>query len=235
MLVIQGDIYGKQQAEINLNVDATGAADCTTTVKFPWDQVFTYLPTPLTPHPLFTNLLSYEFKVARENANYGSATTTYRGIGVEDPTLFTQEDFSLTATSEPIETHPLFAYPPATPPVTPSDINTINLALENHTTPVGLSSAAQTLYNKKIRGIDSFLRVGAIFRRSYIQAPAALIDYTGVGYIASPPDAPILPTIQNYLFVGFSWRNAAGVRSITEEYQASGLGGWDVDLYSKPP
>jgi hypothetical protein len=55
-----------------------------------------------------------------------------------------------------------------------------------------------------------------------------------VGKIAEPGSpAPTPPSGQNYLCIGVSWNKTAGVVTIVEEYQLSGPGGWDQDLYSE--
>ncbi len=221
------------QSDQPIRMSPEGAGEARLTFKCPYNSVLNTIPAPLTPHPIFPQLLAYESETNREDGDVAVITTIYRGVLAEDPEALTQYEFNLASTSEPIETHPLFAYPFDDPPVTSTEIQEINKALEQNRAPTGLGAEATVLYNKKLRGIDSFLRVGATFKKNYISENEPT-DYSGVGYIAEPSDAPELPTSQNYLFIGYSWRKAGGVVYITEEYQASGLGGWDVDLYTPP-
>ena len=97
-----------------------------------------------------------------------------------------------------------------------------------------ITGAALLLYNKKRRGIESFLKPGGIYKKTYVSD-----DYPGaslmnqVGKIAEPGSpAPTAPTGQNYLCLGVSWAKQAGVVTIMAEYQLSGPGGWDPDLYA---
>lgn len=214
-----------------------GSGEGRLSYKCPWVYVATYIPTPLQPHPLFPSLLLYEFTTAREMGDIARFDLIYRGVLADDPTLLAQYESNKAVTAEPIETHPLFAYPPSAPPVTPTQLVAINLALQNNTAYSGTGGADTLLYNKKLRGIDSYYRVGTTFRKSYVATDLSTVsDISGVGYITTDMDsnAPTLATGQNWLWTGLSWRKAAGVVSIVEDFQASGLGAWDPDLYAKP-
>jgi len=214
-----------------------GSGEGRLSYKCPWNYVATYVPTPLQSHPLFPNLLLYEFTTAREVGDIARFDLIYRGVLADDPSVLAQYEAAKAVTSEPIETHPLFAYPPSSPPVTPTQLVAINLALQNNTSYSGTGGADTLLYNKKLRGIDSYYRVGTTFRKSYVDFPDSLpLDASNVGYVTdiSDPYAPTLAPGQNWLQTGLSWRLAAGAVFVVEDYQASGLGQWDVDLYAKP-
>lgn len=233
MAAIQsGDTTGKiYDVDMTLHQSADGSGEGRITYRCAWASVFRSMPLPMSPHPDIPGLYCFEAEAGREPGDIAKITAIYRGVLIANPSIYTQYEYNLSATSEPIETHPLFSYPPDSPPVTTTQINEIQKALEQNRDPVGLSGASKTLYDKKRRGLESFMRVGAQFRKLYIQADPPT-DYSGVGRIALPSNAPHLPSGQNFLFVGYSWRKAGGVCSITEDYQASGLGGWDKDLYT---
>lgn len=202
-----------------------------------WAQVALYIPTPLQPHPLFPSLLLFEFSTIREPGDLALFACIYRGVLAANPMDLAQYEGNRVVTSEPIETNPIFSYPPSSPPVSPTELVAINLALDNNTAPTGLGTVATLLYNKKLRGIDSYYRVGTTFRKSYVSTdiPSSV---SGVGLLidGSPDDnAPTLGAGQNWLYSGQSWRKSAGVVSVQEEYQASGLGAWDTDLYAPIP
>jgi len=223
-----------------------GSAEFVLKQRVPWNQLFLYVPSPLQPHPDFPALLYYDGEVQHEKGGMGNLISRYRGIFASDPTLLEQVDGSISTTSEPIETTPKFAGPPGTDPdaspVTRSDIATVGNALANNSPPSSVDPllsgpAAILYYTKKLRGIDSFYRTGFVWRRHY--AASAVPTYTNlVGYIVIPPSTPYAPPTppagQNYLFTGISWRQQGGVVTVDEEYQLSGPGGWDIDLYTYP-
>ena len=120
------------------------------------------------------------------------------------------------------------------PPVTPKDLAIIELALQNAVPPPEtITGASRLLYDKKRRSIESFMKPGGIYKKSYASESipgAALMNQ--VGKIVNPGSpAPNAPTGQNYLGIGVSWIKSAGVVTISEEYQLSGPGGWDPDIY----
>ena len=227
-----GAIYQTEQP-IHLNPDGSGQA--TITYKCAEESQFAVIPAYLTSHPYLPELKAYESDLDHEPGGIIRITTIYKGVLADNPEELAQHDFSRTVSQEPIESHPLFAIPRSNPPVSPEEYATIELALQNAEPPSpALTGAANMLYEKKLKGLDSYLRSGSIYRKSYVSAdiPAAG-DLEGVGKIKAPgTPAPEAPNNQEYLFVGLSWNKTAGVVTITEEYQLSGIGGWDPDLYA---
>lgn len=215
-----------------------GSGEATLTFKRSSDSfTLASLPNPLSEHPKYPALRLYEAQAKREPGNIMAVTCTYRGVIVGNKFTFSQQEFSVNTSSEPIETHPLFAQPVAAPPVSPTELATIQKFLDNNTVPVytkavpNATDAGVMLYNKKRRGIDSYLSVGGTYKLSYIQATIPSI-YSGIGCIVlAPPLAPVLPGTRNYLYTGLNWRKQGGVISVSEEYTMSGIAGWDKDLY----
>jgi hypothetical protein len=224
------------QPNQSISQSPDGSGEGRLSYKTSWANIAAYLPTPLQSHPIFPDLKLYEFTIQREEGDIGRFDLIFRGVLAQNPQALAQEEFSLSATSEPIETHPLFAYPPESPPVSPAQIREIDNAIaqfrEPNTGIVPDPSAAYTLYQKKIRGIDSWLRVGQTYKVSFCE-DSIPTDYSEVGKIVINPgfNCPTPPAGQNYIFIGFSWRKAGGVVYVSKDFQLSGRGGWDQDLY----
>lgn len=240
----QGNVGLTETFEQNINFMPDGSAEAVMKYRVPWNTLFNYVPTALQPHPTFPALLYYDGEASKEEGNVGNLINRYRGIYASNALAFTQVDGAISTTSEPIETAPIFAGPPGTSPdsapVTRSDIALVGAALQNNTPPANVDSTlsgakAITYYNKKLRGIDSFYRTGFTWRRHFCSN--SVPNYTNlVGYIVIPPSYPYSPPSppsgQNYLFSGIGWRQQGGVVTVDEEYQLSGPGGWDIDLYT---
>ena len=229
--------YQPDGDDVKQGPDGSGEATLTyktTTAGF----TLASLPNPLSPHPAYSQLKLYEAQAKREPGNVMAVTCTYRGVIVGNKFTFSQQEFTVNTSSEPIETHPLFSEPIANPPVSPTELATIQKFLDNNTVPVytkdvtNATDAGVMLYNKKRRGIDSYLSIGGTYKLSYIQADIPS-EYTAIGKITiAPPLAPIPPGDRTYLYTGLSWRKQGGVVSVNEEYTMSGFNGWDTDLYA---
>jgi len=224
--------YQPDGDDVKQGPDGSGEATLTfktTTAGF----TLSSLPNPLSPHPVYTQLKLYEAQAKREPGNIMVVTCTYRGVIVGNKFTFAQQEFNVSTSGEPLETHPLFV-----DVVTPTELATIQKFLDNNTVPVyseataGATAAGAKLYNKKRRGIDSYLSIGGTYKLSYIQ-PDIPTDYAPVGaIIIAPTLAPIPPGSRTYLYSGLSWRKQGGVVSVNEEYTMSGPAGWDEDLYA---
>jgi len=229
---VTGAIY---QAERPLHLNPDGSAQASLTYKCSETSAFAVIPAYLTAHPYLPQLKVYESDLDQELGGVIRITSIYKGVLAPDPELLAQHEYGRTTTEAPIETHPLFAVPYSDPPVTPTQLAAIELALQNaQTPPASITGAALTLYNKKRRGIESYLKPGGIYKKTYVSNDypgAALMNQ--VGKIATPSSpAPTAPAGQNYLCIGISWSKQAGVVTIMEDYQLSGPGGWDPDLYA---
>ena len=228
---VTGAIY---QAERPLHLNPDGSAQASLTLKCATETGPVTIPEYLTPHPFIPDLKCYESDLDQEPGGIARITTIYKGVLAKDPKKLAQSEFHKTLTEAPIETHPVFAFPRDNPPLKPTAIAAVELALQNCQPADKSWNIYQTkLFEKKRRGIDSYLKVGGVFRITYCstEIPRAK-KMEIIGHIAVPPDpAPAAPTGQNYLCMGISWVKQAAVVTITEEYQLSGQGGWDPDLY----
>ena len=224
--------YQPDGDDVKQGPDGSGEATLTyktTTTGF----TLASLPNPLSPHPAYSQLKLYEAQAKREPGNVMAVTCTYRGVIVGNKFTYSQQEFNVSTSAEPIETHPLFSKA-----VTPTELATIQKFLDNNTVPVytnavtNATDAGVKLYNKKRRGIDSYLSIGGTYKLSYIQENIPT-DYAPIGaIIIAPTLAPIPPGSRTYLYTGLSWRKQGGVVSVNEEYTMSGPAGWDEELYA---
>lgn len=100
---------------------------------------------------------------------------------------------------------------------------------------IAASEPLTDLVTKINKGFISYLVPNQVFRVSYTQnskPPAALLNMTG--YIKNAEDAPTVGDGRNWLLIGVNYSSESGVYSITEEYQLSGPGGWNTEIYTKP-
>lgn len=227
----EGIIY---QVEQPVHINPDGSAQATLAFKCSAAAGVVVIPEHMSSHPNYSELKCYESTLDYEPGGIQKVTSVYRGVWNNlDPEDLAQFEFSRTTCEAPIETHPRFALPFNNPPVTPTMLALIDLALQNSQDPVGLTPVATVLYNKKRRGIESYLKPGAVFKKVYVSddyPDSSLMEMVGkIVELESP--APTPPPHQNYLCMGVSWTKTAGVVTITEEYQLSGPGGWDPDLY----
>jgi len=222
----------------NVKQGPDGSGEASLTYKTTADGfTLSSIPNPLAPHPVYPALKLFEAEAKREPGNVMAVTCSYRGVIVGNKFTFSQQEFNVNTSAEPLETHPVFSQPVANPAVSPTELATIQKFLDNNTVPVytnevtGATNAGVLLYNKKRRGIDSYFNVGGTYKLTYIQADVPS-EYNSIGKIfIAPPLAPIPPGNRNYLYTGLSWRKQGGVVSVNEEYTMSGFNGWDNDLY----
>lgn len=233
---LTGAIY---QASRPVRMSADGSGDATLTYKCASESSVITLPAYLTPHPFIPQLKCYEASLDRENGGVYVITATFKGVLAPNPGALAQYDFSRTTSEAPIETHPLFSFPFDNPPVTTREMALIEKSLAASLpflpviVPFAANPKADLLFAKKRRGIDSYLKIGSVFKKTYISETiptTALMSKVGQ-IVSAPSPAPNPPDNQDYLLSGVSWNKQAGVVRITEEYMLSGIGGWDPDLY----
>jgi len=230
---VTGAIYQPEQP-LHLNPD--GSAQASLTYKCTETSQFATVPAYLTPHPHFPRLLCFESDVDREPGGILRITTIYKGVFANNAEQLAQHESQRTVTEAPIETLGKFALPRDNPPVTPNHLAAIELALQNNT---GENKAwppiVKLLFAKKRRGQDTYLKPGAVYKKTYVDTEIPSTSaLNNVGKIVNPGSpAPQPPSGQDYLLMGISWTKQAGVVTISEEYQLSGPGGWDPDIYDK--
>lgn len=228
---VTGAVY---QSEQPLHLNPDGSAQASLTYKCAESSQFATVPAYLSPHPNFPSLLCYESDVDREPGGIIRVTSIYKGVFATNPDQLAQHDSQRVTTEAPIETHPKFALPRNAPPVSSANLAAIELALQNNTPALPTWDAiTRMLFDKKRRGIDSYLKPGSVYKKTYVQSEipsSALLN--GVGKITTPGSpAPSPPAGQNYLLMGVTWAKQGGMVTVSEEYQLSGPGGWDTDIY----
>jgi hypothetical protein len=236
------------QPDQSLSQGPDGACTAKLSYKCTWSKVDKFVPKPLQEHPTFPQLLLYEFTTVREPGDVGRFDLIYRGSVLKQAQLdlLAQEEAALSVSTEPIETNPYFAGNrnsigdwPLSPPVTSAELGAINRALSAGTVYSSSNPKAVALFNRKLRGLDSYYRVGTTYRNTYVKLEAPVAEqYAVVGGIIPNadmqrvyPNSPVPGTGQNYLMPGLSWRKQGGIFTVTGEFQLSGRGGWDGLLY----
>ena len=230
---VSGAIY---QPERPLQLNPDGSAQATLTYKCADGSPAVTVPAYLTPHPDFSSLLLYEANLDLEPGGVYRISGTYKGVFASNPEQLAQHECTRTVTEAPIETHPKFSLPRDAPPVNANNLAAIELALQNNTAALRTWDELTTLlFNLKRRGVDSYLKPGSVYKKTYCarEIPTGAL-LANVGKIVTPPSpAPTPPSGQNYLMMGVSWTKQAGVVTISEEYQLSGPGGWDPNIYEE--
>jgi hypothetical protein len=119
----------------------------------------------------------------------------------------------------------------------PEDVKEVKDAVNdigNASVEIPTTGAKAELYNLLIKGVTSYLAPAITMRFTYVSSgPPSLANLMK---IFTPRGAPILPGGGNWLFTNCSYViervNGRVQYRITEDYSASGKGGWNSDIYS---
>ena len=146
-------------------------------------------------------------------------------------------EFDASMAEEPIQSHPSFdklkkkygwsTADKAFPETMPAN-STASNALSTDATKTGKSS----LY-----GCDSYLAVGAVFRKTYISTTVPSHILKGIGTIVSKPPGigqfyiPPTGSKRNWLKTAPKVRRRGSAVEVTEEWMLSGPAGWNKDVY----
>ena len=86
------------------------------------------------------------------------------------------------------------------------------------------------LAGKLLQGIESYYEPSVVIRKTYVST--GLPTGSKLGKVKTPGVYyASVPSGGNWLLVNLSARGSPGKYTITEEYEMSGEGGWDSDLY----
>jgi hypothetical protein len=243
----QGEqVIPQQQSGDTFEINQFGIGRATVEFKTPRPNLVNALTSYLyfgAPHPTFPNLLLKERRGNGENGDIMSIQCVYEGpigdLTPEDPTPPPEYSTDISLSSEPIETHP--RYTTGDFALTSTQLREVRLWFDalgdssvNATTsiPSGWSDGQQDLAAKKLKGVTSYLRPGIIYSIDYVGGSVSSTKVNNVGKIIQDPQgAPTLTGDKSWLFVGYNWTKRGNVFSLNEKYQASGPGGWDIDLY----
>ena len=100
----------KTASGYDISIGPDGA--CSATVTYTTNASsfkLSQMPVIGSAHPDFKKLKLWDTKATREAGNIMKVTSTYKGVGVPDPLLLAVYEFNLTATQDPVLTHPKFA------------------------------------------------------------------------------------------------------------------------------
>ena len=94
-------------------------------------------------------------------------------------------------------------------------------------------------YMLKRQGIESYLSVGGSYKQSYVDTVIAPDIYNFLGKVIPASANPSIGNIQqclssqkrNLLYNSLSWRVQGNLVTISQDYQMSGIGGWNAFLY----
>lgn len=200
-------------------------------------------------HPGWSFMLLSSVKVANLEGGLASVECSYGGFqdgenpDEEEPS-YTYE-LSISVGEDPIETHFRYKDVPAAElaiiqnlkagKLTETDEDYIYKNGTDHEQGQIFeitSERGRELASKIQRGIESYLQPAQIWRASFVSKnlpPASILN--AVGKITSAPGAPTVSDDRNWLFLGASVTETDKIFSISYEYQLSGPGGWDTELY----
>lgn len=226
---------------VKKNYDGTGEA--TYTYKCIKGSAHEIGPAYLSPHPKtdFQRLQAVDVSIEHEPGDIVKVTTVYKGVLVTDAEAQTRAVHSCetSAVEAPIETNPLFSGNPGeAPPVTGEELAAIEKSLQNvdPIPPDKLGAKAKLLWEKKRRGITSYLAPRIVYRKTYVSSnPPGADVIAALGKIvpAPPPPCPPAPPGQNWIFSGAPYTKEGNIYRITLESMLSGRYGWDKDLYAQ--
>ncbi|XHR27553.1 MAG: hypothetical protein ACFUZC_16605 [Chthoniobacteraceae bacterium] len=93
------------------------------------------------------------------------------------------------------------------------------------------SAGMKLFYAYHNKGVEDYL-LGTVTLRVTTESSAAP-TLSGVGFIATPSNAPGLSDARTWLLVGVDGeKTGTSMWKVTREYRASGPGGWDTFLYT---
>ncbi|MCX6010106.1 MAG: hypothetical protein NTW48_08790 [Chloroflexi bacterium] len=132
----------KPQTATGYEVSVGPDGACSATVTYAANASnfkLTQLPVIGSEHPDFKQLKLWDTKATREAGNIMRVISTYKGVGVPDPTILAVYEFNLTSTQDPILTHPKFAGVPDVaagqqyplPKINQAEVKRINTEISN--------------------------------------------------------------------------------------------------------
>ena len=179
-------------------------------------------------------LVSRNFKQA-EDGGY-EVTLHYEGIEAKTNDDQTTFEFDVSMSEDPIESHPNFDkiaekygwddVEKLVPKTAPSSASSGSA--------LGKSSSTK---KNPLYGTESYLAVGAVFRKTYAaqNIPASVLK--GIGSIISRPpnigqfQIPDTGSKRNWLKLAPKIRRRGSAAEITEDWMLSGPNGWKKDIY----
>lgn len=203
-----------------------------------FDQAFQLVPVKGFSCPSASFLKFSRADVERDHADKARVTCYFSGATNQEipgPDNFDREEYSVSLSEEPIETHPRYRDLTEQEQLaiqdlkngrlkfvsTGEDTGYYTLVMEDKESKrITFTGAALELATKIQNGVTSYLDPKKIRRRTYGRN-SPLDDSEDVGKIDD----------DGYLYVGYNQVKTGEGYEIVKEYQGPGRGGWDEDLY----
>lgn len=221
------------QPETEIEIDRYGVATASEVYECQWKDVLR-LTAALTRHPDFTWLEKTRARISRQPADIARVTVYFEGLERSNsPTSPPPEatifyELETTTAAEPIETHPRYTT------VTDEERRKIEEAMKTRKAPTGLTARATELYQKKLKGIVSYLSPGVTWKQTITKAVSQLSgeQLNKVGDIDTPAGpVPQIAAGRNWLRGGTTQSIRGSAIQITHTWRLSGRRGWDPQLY----
>lgn len=218
-----------------LTTDIFGLSTCTTVWRCPTtspDQI----PTMFSTHPLYSFVNLERRRVSIESGYY---IIQGEYAGVDGGTSAPVYELCLGLGEQPIETHPKFTQfaGSASAPANSAkwvDFETGKVTQDNTRGVFRLFSAYldDGSTPNDFGGISTYLDMSqAVWRERYVSV-ARPADISFVGKIMYPEGpVPALGQGQNWLYQGVTYEQRGLCYTISKEWKASGLRGWNQDIY----
>ncbi len=180
-------------------------------------------------------LVSRNFKQS-DDGSY-DVTLHYEGLSDDEKSDDTSFEFDVSLSEDPIESHPRFdaiaakygwdeterAFPKFAPQAKKSG---------------GALGAQEKPQKSPLYGVESYLAVGAVFRKTYASRAIPSGVLRGIGTIvARPPNIgafnlPSSGSKRNWLKLAPKIRRRGNSVEVVEEWMLSGPNGWNSDIYN---
>ena len=146
-------------------------------------------------------------------------------------------EFDASMAEEPIQSHPSFDKLKKKYGWSTADKAFPETMPTNSTASNALSADATKTGKSPLYGCDSYLAVGAVFRKTYISTTVPSHILKGIGTIVSKPPGigqfyiPPTGSKRNWLKTAPKVRRRGSAVEVTEEWMLSGPAGWNKDVY----
>ena len=227
---IDSQLY--EQPEFVISIDEKGVWTLKCTYECREDLAVRLTPKPQSAHRQYPFLLLNKATLSRTEGGMMRIDCEYVGLSPEyqaGESSAVVYELSGGTSEEPIETHPRYADIPE------AELDIIRHYFDNPkkdgAQPTGLGALATELFQKKKRGIESYLAPGFTFRKTWSQkTPLAAVG--NIGKISTPDGpAPTLNAGYNWLLIDAGSKQVGGTHDCFQEWRVSGPGGWDTELY----
>lgn len=205
------------------------------------------LPSPRSPHPIFTSLLLESASLVKMEGEFEQLDVIYKGKGEGETTTVTTGGntalfgkvygLSRTSSQEPLDAHPNFhggsdsivAVACGTDDGEKEDEDAEIIIRDSDGAFVRISDQA---VEPSLRGVSSYLLAGQEFTVRYVSDDVPSV--AKVGYIVENPEgAPSVSGSYNWLLIAIDYTQEGDNYEVTERYLLSGENGWADSIYGE--